>query len=366
MKIERIELREISTKLRFRFQTSFGEEQHLRKLLVTVFSDDIEGYGECTGHNFPGYSYETVDTAWFTLKDNIVPVVLGKDYETADQLLHDLSYIRGHNMAVAALESAFWDLKAKALGVPLWTLLGGRNMSIPVGASLGIQASAEETVELAQRHMEQGYQRLKFKIKPGWDVVPLRAVREALPDMALTVDANSAYGLTDARVFQELDELGLDYIEQPLAYDDLVDHAQLQSQLKTAICLDESIHSAEDARKGLQLGSGRVINLKMGRVRGHRRSLRVHDVALAFGAPLWCGGMLETAIGRAHNLHLSSLEGFVLPGDTSSASRYWEKDISHEWLDAKDGFQSVPQGSGIGITLDNDFLQKVTVRKETF
>ena len=219
-------------------------------------------------------------------------------------------------MAVGALETAFWDLSAKQAGLPLWVMLGGTRTEHPVGASLGIQASAEKTVETALQHAEQGYKRLKFKIKPGWDVLPLRAVREALPEMPLTVDANSAYSLTDARVFTRLDDLGLDYIEQPLAHDDLVDHAQLQRLLATPLCLDESIHSPEDARKGLQLGAGRVINIKVGRVRGHLLARRTHDVALSFGAPVWCGGMLELGVGRAHNLHLSSLPGFTLPGDT--------------------------------------------------
>jgi O-succinylbenzoate synthase len=269
-------------------------------------------------------------------------------------------------MAVGALETAFWDLQAKAAGVPLWVLLGGVRTAHPVGASLGIQESTEKTVETAQAHAEAGYKRLKFKIKPGWDTEPLRAVREALPETPLTVDANSAYRLTDARVFQELDELGLDYIEQPLAYDDLVDHAQLQKLLATPICLDESIHSPEDARKGLQLGAGRVINLKVGRVRGHLGSRRTHDVALSFGAPVWCGGMLELGVGRAHNLHLSSLEGFTLPGDTASASRYWEEDIVEPVLDAKDGLQRIPDGPGLGVTLKHDLIERVTLRHRAF
>ena len=366
MNIERVELREVRVKLRFRFETSFGVEQQLRKLLVTVYSDRIEGYGEATAGSSPGYSYETTDTVWATLKEHIIPRVLGHDYATPSQLLEALSPIRGHNMAVAALENAFWDLQAKAAGLPLWMLMGGSRTAHPVGASLGIQGSIEETVELAHRHIEEGYRRLKFKIKPGWDTLPLRAVREALPDTPLTVDANSAYRLTDARVFTELDELGLNYIEQPLAFDDLVDHAQLQGMLQTPICLDESVHSPEDARKGLQIGAGRVINLKQGRVRGQLMARRTHDVALAFGAPVWCGGMLELGVGRAHNLHLSSLEGFTLPGDTSSASRYWEEDIVEPLLDARDGLQHIPEGPGIGVTLKRDLIEALTDRVEVF
>lgn len=366
MKLERVELRVVTAKLKFRFETSFGVEQELEKVLVTLHSGGLEGYGEATAGNFPGYSYETTETVWDTLKNHILPLVMGKDFATPAQLLAALSPIRGHNMAVGALETAFWDLLAKRAGLPLWVMLGGVRTEHPVGASLGIQTSVEKTVETALQHAEQGYKRLKFKIKPGWDVAPLRAVREALPEMPLTVDANSAYSLTDARVFAQLDDLGLDYIEQPLAHDDLVDHAQLQRLLATPICLDESIHSPEDARKGLQLGAGRVINVKVGRVRGHLSARRVHDVALSFGAPVWCGGMLELGVGRAHNLHLSSLPGFTLPGDTASASRYWDEDVVEPLLDAQNGVQRIPDGPGLGVTLKRDLIDRLTVRRETF
>ncbi|UCH24496.1 MAG: o-succinylbenzoate synthase [Trueperaceae bacterium] len=365
MKIERIELCELSVRLRFRFETSFGVEQDLRKILVIVFADGLEGYGEVTAGHFPGYSYETTDTAWVALRDYILPRIVGEDLATPAQLLERLRMIRGHNMAVAALENAFWDLQAKAANLPLWQLLGGVRTEHPVGASLGIQKSIEATVNLAKAHAEQGYRRLKFKIKPGWDVLPLRAVREALPDMNLTVDANSAYRLTDTRTFHELDELGLDYIEQPLAFDDLVDHAVLQRLLQTPICLDESVHSPEDTRKALAMDAGRVINVKVGRVRGHLMARRVHDIALSFGAPVWCGGMLELGVGRAHNLHISSLEGFSLPGDTASASRYWEEDIVDPWLDAEDGIQRIPTGPGLGVELRRDLIERIAVRRHT-
>lgn len=364
MKIDRVELRELHVQLRFRFETSFGVEQQLRKVLVTIYGGGLEGYGEVTAGNTPGYSSETVDTAWLALEHYILPRVLGKNYATAAQLIGELEPIRGHNMAVAALETAFWDLQARAAGLPLWVLLGGSRQRHPVGASLGIQPSVEATVELAQAHAEQGYRRLKFKIKPGWDVTPLRAVRQALPDMPLTVDANSAYRLTDARVFQALDELALDYIEQPLAFDDMVDHARLQAMLRTPICLDESIHSPQDARKALALGAGRVINVKVGRVRGHLLARRLHDVARSFEAPVWCGGMLELGIGRAHNLQLSSLEGFTLPGDTASASRYWQEDIVEPLLDAVEGVQTIPEGPGIGVTPRRELLERLTVRRQ--
>ena len=363
MKIERVELRELSTRLRFRFETSFGIEQDLRKLVLTVVADGLEGYGEVTAGNEPGYSYETADTAWAALEGHILPRVVGRSFATPAELLAALAGIRGHNMAVAALETALWDVQAKAAGMPLWTLLGGIGRDLPVGASIGIQGSVAETVEQAERLAAQGYRRLKFKIKPGWDVEPMQAVRSALPAMALSVDANSAYRLTDARVFHALDELGLDYIEQPLAHDDLADHAQLQAMLITPLCLDESVHSPEDARKALEAGAGRVINVKVGRVRGHLQARRIADVALAFGAPVWCGGMLELGIGRAHNLHLTTHEAFTLPGDTASASRYWDEDIVEPLLEAENGLQRLPEGPGLGVTLKHDLIERLTVRK---
>lgn len=366
MKIERIELREVNMRLLFNFETSFGAQRDRNIILLTMYSDGLEGYSEGVAGEYPGYAYETRETTYSVLKEFAIPALLGKDIATPAQLLHELRYIRGHNMAVAALEMAFQDLQAKAANLPLWQFLGGVRTEIPTGASLGIQPSIPETVELVRKHVDEGYRRIKLKIKPGWDVKMVRAVREEFPDIDLTVDANSAYRLTDARIMQELDELNLSYIEQPLAYDDIVDHAKLQALIGTPICLDESIHSPEDTRKALELDAGRVINLKVGRVRGHLQARRVHDVALAFGAPVWCGGMLEAGIGRAHNLHLSSLENFVLPGDTASASRYWEEDVITTMLDAKDGIQSIPQGPGLGVELNEDFIGRNLVREENF
>lgn len=366
MRIDAIELRELPMRLRFRFQTSFGVEQDRRIMLVTVRSGMVEGIAECVAGEFPGYASETTDSCWGVIRDHVAPHVVGRSFDTADELLHAVRSVRGNNMAVAAVEMAFWDAQARSLGVPLWQLLGGVKRPIPVGISIGIQATPEATVDAAQRAVDEGYKRVKLKIQPGWDVRVVAAVREALPDIPLTVDANSAYRLTDARVLRELDAFALDYVEQPLAHDDLMDHAELQRQLATPICLDESVHSPEDARKGLQWGSGRIVNLKVGRVRGFREARRVHDVAVAFGAPVWCGGMLETGIGRAANLHLSLLEGFTLPGDTSSASRYWDQDLIHEPLEAVDGVQTVPEHApGIGVTLNRAFVEERTVRLET-
>lgn len=269
-------------------------------------------------------------------------------------------------MAKAIVEMAFWDLWARCLGVPLQSLLGGTRERVPVGVSLGIQPSIETTVDVVERHIAQQYKRIKLKIKPGWDVEPVRAVREAFPDLTMTVDANSAYSLSDARTFAQLDELGLDYIEQPLAYDDLHDHAKLQSLIRTPLCLDESILSAQDARKALTTDAGRVLNVKPARCGGLTESVRIHAVAQSFGVPLWMGGMLEAGVGRAHNIHVASLPGFTKPGDVSSASRYWEHDIVHEALEADQGEMPVPAGAGTGVTLNHDVLKRVTVRSEDF
>lgn len=364
MRIDRIELREVALSLKNPFRTSFGVEQHRRITLVSLFSEGQEGIAECVAGEFPGYASETVDTAWHVIETYVAPLVVGKSFATANELLHALRFIRGHNMAVAAVEMAFWDLQAKQLNLPLWQLLGGQLRPIPVGISLGIQDTVEETVDLALRNVDLGYRRVKLKIEPGWDVKMVGAVRAALPSTDLSVDANSAYRLTDAPRLRELDEFRLAYIEQPLAHDDLIDHVALQAQLATAICLDESVHSAEDARKGLATGAGRVINVKTGRVRGYQAARMVHDVALTFGAPVWCGGMLESGVGRAHNLHLSTLPNFVLPGDTSSSSLYWHEDIVEQPLEAVNGLQQVPEGPGIGVTLKMDMVERLTQRRQ--
>ena len=362
VRIDAAEMIEVSARLRFRFETSFGAQRDLTRILLVLHADGTEGLGEVVAMNTPGYSSETTDTAWDMLERHILPAVVGRSFATPAQLLQALDGVRGHHMAVAGLETAFWDLLARRAGMPLWQLLGGVRTSVTVGASIGVQESVAATVEAAQRHLGEGYRRLKFKIKPGWDVAPLRAVRAAYPDAALTVDANSAYELTDVRVFQALDELGLDYIEQPLGHDDLHDHVVLQRMLRTPICLDESIHGPADARKALASEAGRVINVKVGRVRGHLAARRIHDVAAAFRAPVWCGGMLELGVGRAHNLHLSTLEGYAMPGDTASASRYWEEDVITTGLDAVDGVQAVPEGPGLGVELDRAVVGRRTVR----
>lgn len=360
MRIDRLDVRELHMRLKFPFETSFGVEQDRRILLVSLTSGDFVGVAECVAGEFPGYAYETTDTAWSVLKSFIAPAIVGQEYGTPRELLHALRFIRGHNMAVASVEMAFWDLQAKSMGVPLWQLIGGQARPIPVGISIGIQSSVDQTLKTVDRYLSEGYRRVKLKIKPGWDIAVVRAVREAHPDTPLTVDANSAYRLTHARTLRDLDQLGLDYIEQPLAHDDLFDHARLQAMLDTPICIDESIHSAADARKALEMGAGRIINLKVGRVRGHLEARMVNDVAEAFGAPVWCGGMLEAGVGRLHNLHLSTLNGFTLPGDTASSSRYWDEDIVEPAPEATDGYQRLPSGPGLGADLRWDVIDRLT------
>ncbi|MEW6045525.1 MAG: o-succinylbenzoate synthase [Bacillota bacterium] len=361
MRVERAELRIIRLPLKFTFQTSFGTTAERTILLVTLYGGGIEGYGECVAEEVPLYREETIGTARSVLEEAIVPRVLGQDFSNPEALVAALAFIRGNRMAKAAVETAFWDLWSRSLGVPLWQLLGGVRREVPVGVSLGIQPSIEATLDAVERHLAEGYRRIKLKIKPGWDVKVVAAVRERFPDVPLTVDANSAYTLADLPTFVELDRFGLDYIEQPLAYDDLHDHAALQARLRTAICLDESITSARDARKALAGGAGRVINIKIGRVGGHVEARRLHDVAAAFEVPVWCGGMLEAGVGRAHNIHISTLLNFTKPGDVASASRYWEADIVNEPLEATRGLMPVPGGPGIGVTLNRAVLERVTL-----
>lgn len=370
MRIERAELRLVRMPLEFTFETSFGVIRERTILLVTLFAGGLEGYGECVAEELPLYREETIGTARSVLEEAILPRLLGgpsgaPDLPNPEALGAALAPLRGNPMAKAAVEMAFWDLWAKSLGVPLWQLLGGVRQEVPAGVSLGIQPSVEATLDAVARHAAGGYRRIKLKIRPGWDVQVVTAVRERFPQLPITVDANSAYTLADLPALLALDRLRLDYIEQPLAYDDLHDHALLQARLSTPVCLDESITDPAAARKALATQACRVINIKAGRVGGHLEARRVHDVAAAFGAPVWCGGMLETGIGRAHNLHLSTLPGFTMPGDVASASRYWQADIIEEPLEAVAGMQRVPGGPGLGVTLDRTVLERVTLERRT-
>lgn len=359
LRIDAAELMVVRLPLNFRFETSFGVQTEKVVPLLVLHGDGIQGLAEGTMEFAPMYREETIAGGLHLLREVFLPRVLGRTFANPQALEAALGSFRGNRMARAMVEMAAWDLWARMLGVPLGTLLGGTKESVEVGVSLGIQPDEAATVDVVRRHVEQGYRRIKLKIKPGWDVQPVRATREAFPDIRLTVDANSAYTLADTGRLRPLDDFNLTYIEQPLAWDDLIDHAELQRHIRTPLCLDESVASAHDARKGLALGAGRVINVKVARVGGHAEARRVHDVAQAFGAPVWCGGMLESGVGRAHNIHLSTLPNFALPGDTSSASRYWATDVINESLEAEDGLMPVPAGAGIGVSLNREFIGQV-------
>lgn len=367
LRIDRAELRLVRLPLKFRFETSFGAATSRYFALLTLQGGGIEGYAETVSDDFyPLYREETVATSVAILRNVLLPRVMGKTFASPEAVGAAFAPFRGNRMAKAVVEMAFWDMWARSLNQPLSRLLGGSRDAVPVGVSLGIQPSAEATVDIVGKHVAQGYKRIKLKIKPGWEVTPVAAVRQRFPDINLTVDANSAFTYADLKVFKKLDAYGLDYIEQPLAYDDIFDHAKLQAQIQTALCLDESILSAADTRKALEHRAGRVINIKVGRVGGHAEARRVHDVAAAFDAPVWCGGMLESGIGRAHNIHLATLPNFTKPGDTSSASRYWDADIVNEPLETVDGMMPVPAGAGIGVTLNRPVLEKLTESVEVF
>ena len=366
MKLESAELRVVRLPLKFRFETSMGVETERVFPLLRLRSGGLEGLAEgVMDDKLPLFREETVQSGMVFLEE-FLPRLIGREFANPEALVRTLEPYRGNSMAKAVIEMAFWDLWAKQLEQPLHVLLGGVRDAIPVGVSIGIQPSIAATLEMVAPHVQEGYKRIKLKIKPGWDLVPVAAVRAEFPNINLTVDANSAYSLSDTRVFQALDESKLDYIEQPLAWNDIHDHAKLQTLISTPLCLDESISSMYDTRKALESGACRVINIKVGRVGGHLEARRVHDVAQAFGVPVWCGGMLESGIGRAHNIHLSSLANFTKPGDTSSSSRYWETDIINEALEVTDGLMPIPAGAGIGVSLNEAFLETVTLSKQEY
>jgi O-succinylbenzoate synthase len=367
MKIERIEVREIRMPLVHFFETSFGRTTTRRIVLVRVDADGVTGWGEVTAGEAPFYSHETPDTAWHILRDFLIPWTLGKEWAAPEDVAARFRPIRGHNMAKAAMENALWDIAAQQQNLPLAKLLGGELAEIPCGVSIGIQTSIEELLEKVDREVAAGYQRIKVKVKPGWDLEVLEAIRARFPRILLMADANSAYSLADVAHLKEFDRFYLMMIEQPLGWDDLVDHAKLQREISTPICLDESIHSADDARRALQIGAGKIINIKLGRVGGFTGARQVHDVCRARHVPVWCGGMLESGIGRAHNIALSSLPGFTLPGDVSASKRYWTEDIiDPEVTVSAQGTIHVTQTPGLGYTPNLQRIEKLTVRKETF
>jgi O-succinylbenzoate synthase len=364
--ISSVELREIRLPLIHFFETSFGRTTERRILLVRVTDKDGgEGWGECTAGEGPFYSDEWVETAWPTLTQFIIPLVLGKTVESATQILSLMKPVRGHRMAKAAIETACWDLEAKRAGLPLWKHLGGVRREISCGVSIGIQNTAEELMEKIQTEVAAGYQRIKIKIKPGWDVNIVEQVRRNFPDIRLMADANSAYTLADVALFKALDQFELMMLEQPLAHDDIFDHAELQKQIATSICLDESIRTPEDAEHAIALVSCRIVNLKLGRVGGHAQAKMVETVCRESNVPVWCGGMLESGIGRAHNIAMSTLAGFTLPGDVSASSRYWTEDIIDPPVTVSaNGTIVAPDKAGIGFDINLSRVESLTVRKE--
>jgi o-succinylbenzoate synthase len=359
MRVDEVEVRMIALPYRSPFKTSFGVDTVKEAPIITVRSDGVEGYGEGVMEPLPLYREETVAGAVDLIRRALIPDLLTNGCDHPDELFDRWARWRGHNMAKACVEMAVWDCYARQHGQPLRTLLGGDRTEIAVGASLGMNPIAD-TVASVERHVAEGYRRVKLKIEPGWDIELLRAVRERCPDIEMTVDANSAYSLADIDVLQQLDDFNLHYIEQPLHWDDLVEHAALAPQIRTPLCLDESLTSVARTRAAIDLGAAAVVNVKVGRFGGLTSTRRVHDLCVERGVPMWCGGMLETGIGRAHNIHLATLPGFVYPGDTASASRTYVRDITEQQLEATNGIMPVPAGSGTGVTLDRPFLDSVT------
>jgi len=366
MKIEAITLRELNMPLVHFFETSFGRTYARRVMLVTVHSDGLEGWGECVAGEQPYYSEEYIEGAWDVIVRYLAPSLLGRTIKSGRETPALLAKVRQHRMAKAALENAVWDAEAQEKTVPLWQLLGGERREIACGVSIGIQDSHEQLLQKIETELAAGYQRIKVKVKPGWDVEVLQKIRKRWPDILLSCDANSAYTMNDFPQLQRFEEFKLLMIEQPLWSDDFYFHSKLQKQLKTAICLDEAIRSARDTAAALELGAARIINVKVGRVGGFSEAIAVHDTAADFNVPVWCGGMLESGIGRSHNVALSTLSNFKLPGDVSASKRYWKEDIIEpEVTVSAKGTIAVPAGPGRGYEVRNELIRQLTVREET-
>jgi O-succinylbenzoate synthase len=364
-RIRAIELRLVGIPLVRPFRTSFGTEIDKRCVLVRVETDEAEGWGECVAGPDPGYSEEFNDAAWLVIRDFLAPVLFGEGDVSAEGVEGLLAGVRGHPMAKAALVDAVLDAELRAAGRSLASFLGGAVDRVACGVSVGIAGSTQELLDQVDGYLGQGYRRIKLKIEPGLDVERVSAVRSAHPHMLLSVDANAAYTLGDVEVFRALDAFGLLMVEQPLGPDDLVQHAVLQRSIRTDLCLDESIRSADDAAAAIELGSCRIVNIKQGRVGGVLEAKRVHDVCRDAGIPVWCGGMLETGIGRATNLGLAALPGFTLPGDLSASARYFDDDLTEPFVVDPDGTMAVPAGPGIGVDPRPDRLEATTTRSET-
>lgn len=366
MNIAAVHAREISMKLIAPFETSFGIVQDRRILLLELHTGDgISGWGEVTAGEGPFYNSETTDTAWGVLSGYLIPLVLGKTFNGPEAALRAMEPVRGHEMAKAALENAIWDTFAKSQSTSLSRLLGGTRKEIVSGVSLGIHADIGKLLDKVDHELAAGYRRVKLKIKPGKDVEVVRAVREKFPDIALTVDANSSYRLSDVPLLKQLDAFNLTYIEQPLEWNEIYQHSILQRELATPICLDECIHGLRDAQAAVELGACKVINIKLGRVGGHAEARKIQAYCLEHGIPVWCGGMLESGIGRAHNIAMSSLPGFVLPGDVSASKRYWHEDIVSPPVEVSaHGEIRVPEAPGIGFEVNKSRVEELTVRQK--
>ena len=366
MRIDGIVLREVNMQLVHPFETSFGVTRSRRILLVEIQSEGLTGWGECTAGEHPTFSPESTDTAWSVIVQELGPLLAAQSPEHGGECQRIFHKIRGNRMAKAALENAIWDLEAQREGISLSQLLGGVRETIPCGVSIGIHSSIAELMATIERELAAGYQRIKLKCKPGWDTAVFERVRDRWPGILLSCDANSAYRLHDADHIATFDAFDLVMIEQPLWHDDFFFHAMLQRRLKTPICLDECIRSAHQAEQAIRVKACGIINIKLGRVGGFAAAKKVHDVAQAHGIPVWCGGMLESGIGRAHNIALSTLPNFVLPGDVSASKRYWSRDIITPAVEVSaQGTITVPTGVGFGYEIDHDFLNSVTVREET-
>ena len=362
MKIESLTLHHISMPLVAPFETSFGRETDRQCILITLQADGLTGYGECVATRDPGYNYETSGTAWHILKDFIAPLILGRDLSDAGDFQKSVEGIRGHHLAKASVEMALWDLLGKRDGRSLKEMFGGARDKVEVGVSIGIQESASALLRSVESYLKKGYRRVKIKIKPGREVGETSAVRHAYPDLRLQVDANSAYTLESASVLKLLDDLDLLLIEQPLFEDDIWDHRKLQAEFKTPICLDESVVSPRHARYALEMEACKIINIKPARVAGLSQGIMIHDYCRAQDMPVWCGGMLETGVGRASNLALASLPGFILPGDISASDRYYQRDITNEsFVLNDDSTIDVPNAHGLGVTIDEDALKQFTL-----
>ena len=366
MRVEQIELRIVRLPLVRPFQTSSSRKDHLEHILVRLDGNGTTGWGECASPSEPYYCPETTESCWHILRDFLAPRVVGQEWSTIDDMMRLVGPIKGNRFARAGLEMACWDLLARARGEPLHCLLGGSRPEILSGVSLGIESRVDVLLELIAGYLDEGYRRIKLKIAPGWDVDVVRAVRHRYPDIALQVDANSAYTLDDLPTLKALDDFGLLLIEQPLADDDIIDHARLQESLKTPICLDESIHSAADARKALDLGACRIINIKVSRLGGLLEAKRVHDHCHARNVPVWCGGMHEFGIGRAANVAIASLPGFTIPGDVSGSDKYYAEDIVNPPILAHHGAIAVFERPGLGVEPDEARIRAHTTRQVCF